>query len=98
MFFFLSLPANLELDDDGDDTGPAPLQNDVIADETYEGVINVGDTMITGGANAMLAEVEISRVVNDLRSRTAGTDLNLTANEAGTHVTCNNATITGFAN
>ena len=84
---FLSVPANLELDADGDDTGPAPLQNDVVPDETYEGVINVGDTMTTGGANAMLTEVEISRVVNALRSGTAGTDINMTANEAGTHVT-----------
>ena len=83
---FLSLPDNLELDADGDDTGPAPLQNEVIADETYEGVVNVGNTTITGGANAMLAELKITHVVNELRSST-GNNINMTSNAAGTHVT-----------
>ena len=76
----------MELDAEGDDTSPAPLKNDVIPDETYEGVLNVGDTTITVGANVMLAELEITRVVNELRSIT-GNDINMTKHESGTHVT-----------
>ena len=35
----------------GGNTGPAPLQNDVIPDETVEGVVNVVDQTETGGGN-----------------------------------------------
>ena len=35
--------SQLELNNDGDDYGPAPLQNDVVPDENYEGVVNIGE-------------------------------------------------------
>jgi hypothetical protein len=35
----------------GGNTGPAPLQNDVIPDETVEGVVHVVDQTETGGGN-----------------------------------------------
>lgn len=54
------------MDVDEDVTRQVPLQNNVIPRETYGGVINVGDTTVTGGAHAMLAEVEITHVANVL--------------------------------
>ena len=39
----LQSTTDVELNANGDDLGPAPLQNDVVPDETYEGIVNVGE-------------------------------------------------------
>jgi hypothetical protein len=52
----------------GSDTGPAPLQNDVIPDETFEGVVNVIDQTETGGGNANMINAHVHNVVAQLRS------------------------------
>ena len=49
-------------------TGPAPLQNDVIPDETFEGVVNVVDRTETGGGNANMLNAHVRDFVSQLRS------------------------------
>ena len=59
--------SHVQLDSDVDDYGPAPLQNDYIADETFEGTINMGDGNIAHGATAEMAVQTIENVVNRMR-------------------------------
>ena len=47
--------------------GPAPMQNDYIADETFEGTINMGDGNIAHGATAEMAVQTIENVINRMR-------------------------------
>jgi hypothetical protein len=49
----------------GENTGPAPLQNDVIPDETFEGVVNVVDQTETGGGNANMINTHVCDLVHD---------------------------------
>ena len=44
--------SHVQLDSDVDDYGPAPLQNDYIADETFECAVNMGNGNITRGPMA----------------------------------------------
>ena len=56
------------VDGEGGDTGPAPLQNDVIPDETFEGVVNVVDQTETGGGNADMINAAVHDIVAGLRN------------------------------
>ena len=46
----------IQLDADGDDYRPAPLQNDYIADGTFDGVINMANWNNACGSSAEMAE------------------------------------------
>ena len=54
-------------DADGQDEGPAPLQNSVIPDETFEGALNNEIETNVGGANAAMAEMQAEEVVQRIR-------------------------------
>ena len=57
----------VQLDADGDDYGPAPLQDDYIEDETFEGVVNMGNGNIAHSSSAEMAELAIINVINRMR-------------------------------
>ena len=54
-------------DTDGDDEGPAPLQNNVDIPETYEGALNSEIETNVGGANATMAENQAEEVVQRIK-------------------------------
>ena len=54
-------------DADGQDKGPAPLQNSVIPDETFEGALNTEKETNVGGADAAMAEILADEVVNCIK-------------------------------
>ena len=54
-------------DTDGDDKGPAPLQNYVDIPEIYEGVLNNEIETNVGGANATMAENQAEEVVQRIK-------------------------------
>lgn len=59
---------SIELDTDGDDAGPAPLQNGVAPDETFEGVINMNESNISSGGNATLAAQHIRDAIETIQN------------------------------
>ena len=52
---------------DGADEGPAPLQNSVVPDETYEVIVNIGDRSSTGTTAASSAAAQVNAIVNNIR-------------------------------
>ena len=58
-----------QLNTDGDDRGPAPLQNTNASLETFEGVMNVGERNTALGANATMAVNELEDAVLQMHSR-----------------------------
>ena len=61
---------NPEVDvlNDGGDIGPAPLQNDVIEEETFEGVVHFGDNSAVSLENAHLAAQAVTEAAHQLRA------------------------------
>lgn len=53
---------------DGNDTGPAPLQNNVILTETFEGVIRTEAQTESAAANANLLATAVGAVVRNARN------------------------------
>jgi hypothetical protein len=60
---------------DGDDLGPAPLQNDTQPDETFEGVVDISNSTNVAGGNAEMIAASIADMVRELRSGVTGQDL-----------------------
>ena len=56
---------------DGGDIGPAPLQNDVIEEETFEGLVHVGDNSAVSLENAHLAAQAVKDAARQLRAHDA---------------------------
>ena len=70
--------SQIELNNDGDDYGPAPLQNDVVPDENYEGVLNIGESTTAQGSIAGMAVNQINQTVRGLREDVVNGSKNLT--------------------
>jgi hypothetical protein len=68
------------IDRDGDDIGPAPLQNDVIQSETYEGVLPLNARTESAAGNANILAAEVVNVVQSIRGDGAGANPNANAN------------------
>lgn len=66
-------------DTDGDDKGPAPLQNNIYIPETYKGALNNEIETNVGGANATMAENQAEEVVQQMRFGTTYSDDKQTA-------------------
>ncbi|KAL7526201.1 hypothetical protein ACHAXR_003700, partial [Thalassiosira sp. AJA248-18] len=66
---------------DGNDIGPAPLQNDVLPDEVYEVVVNIGEQSEVGAQNALLAAEAVNDAVQRIRSTNPAPQLNANAND-----------------
>jgi len=60
--------AGVQVAGDGNDTGPAPLQNDVILTETFEGVIRTEARTESAAANANLLATAVGAVVQNARN------------------------------
>ena len=58
----------VEINNDGENSSPALLQNDVVLDETYEGVLNAGKCNTAQGLNADMTVTQINRTVQELRN------------------------------
>ena len=55
------------MDNDGDkDLGAAPLQNSVLAEETFDAVINLNEKSTSSGGNAIIAQNKITEAVEDI--------------------------------
>ena len=52
---------------DGGDTGPAELQNAEIEEETYEAVLDLGETSLVGLKNARQAADDVTTAVWEIR-------------------------------
>ena len=61
---------------DGGDTGPAELQNTEIEEETYEAVLDLGETSHVGLENAQQAAEEVRTAVRDIRRQAANSQDN----------------------
>ena len=61
--------ATTNLDSDGSDFGPAPLQNDTVPHETFEGVMLMNDNTNAQTGNAAMAVNEIQDTVNNIRNQ-----------------------------
>ena len=59
--------SEITLDGDGDDYGPAPLQNDFIPDESFEGVIQLVNGNNARGSTGEIAEKTITNASNSMR-------------------------------
>ena len=57
------------LDSDGPDFGPAPLQNDMAPLETYEGVMQMNDNSNAQAGNAAMAANEVQNTLHNLRNQ-----------------------------
>ena len=68
------------VDRDGDDIGPAPLQNDVIQSETYEGVLPLNASTESAAGNANILAAEVANVVQSIRGEGAEANPNANAN------------------
>jgi hypothetical protein len=55
------------VDRDGDDIGPAPLQNDVIPSETYEGVLPLNASTESAAGNANIVAAQVNNIVQTIR-------------------------------
>ncbi|KAL7537702.1 hypothetical protein ACHAXR_008006, partial [Thalassiosira sp. AJA248-18] len=66
---------------DGNDIGPAPLQNDVVPDEVYEAVVNIGEQSEVGAENALLAADAVNDAVQRIRGTNPTSQLNANAND-----------------
>ena len=60
-------PTNVTLNTDFGDAGPAPLQNNVIGDEEFEGILNIGETANSG--NVDLATIALRAKINNIRNK-----------------------------
>ena len=55
------------MDNDGDkDLGPAPLQNSVLAKETFDAVFNLNEKSTSSGGNAIIAQKKITKAVQEI--------------------------------
>ena len=61
---------------DGGDTGPAELQNTEIEEETYEAVLDLGETSLVGLEDAQKAADEVTTAVREIRRRAANSQDN----------------------
>lgn len=59
---------SVPLDSDGNNEGPAPLQNSVIAEEEFEGALNVVDAATANAAEAPLVAEAIQEAVERIRN------------------------------
>ena len=90
----LELP---ELNLDGNDAGPAPLQNSVVPEETFEGVVNVADTNTANGGNADMMVTAIHGAVTSIRNNVPQPQL--TPNQTTATFAHNDVLpVSGFAN
>jgi len=55
------------VDRDGDDIGPALLQNDVIPSETYEGVLPLNASTESAAGNANIVAAQVNNIVQTIR-------------------------------
>ena len=67
-------PDGVNVNADNGDAGPAPLQNDHIVNEEFEGVINFGDNV--QGANASMSSQVLRNAVNRIRTQNNNVDNN----------------------
>ena len=58
--------AEVNVVNDGGDIGPAPLQNDVIEEETFEGLVHVGDNSAVSLENAHLTAKAVKDAARQL--------------------------------
>eukprot|EP00984_Skeletonema_dohrnii_P031047 scaffold23084_cov153-Skeletonema_dohrnii-CCMP3373.AAC.2 len=68
----------VQLAGDGNDTGPAPLQNDVIQTETFEGVLRTEALTESAAANANLIATAVGAVVRNARGEGTNASSNST--------------------
>ena len=81
--------SEINLDGDGDDYGPDPLQNDYIPDESFEGVIQLANGNNSRGSTAEMAEKTITNVINSMRG-IHNTERQQQQSEQGTSVVLQN--------
>ena len=86
--------AGVNIDGDGDDVGPAPLQNDVVATETYEGVLPVDSRTESASGNAELMAAAIENLVGNARADGGGNADNSGANLPQPQFNANQTTAT----
>ena len=84
--------SEIHLDGDGDDYGPAPLQNDYIPDESFEGVIQLANGNNACGSTAEMAERTITNVVNSIHG-ILNTERQQPLSEQGTSVVLQNSEV-----
>ena len=48
------------------DLGPAPLQNSVLVEETFDAVVNLNEKSTSSGGNAIIAQKKITEAVEDI--------------------------------
>ena len=77
------------LDGDGDDYGPAPLQNDYIRDESFEGVIQLANGNNARGSTAKMVEKTITNAINSMHG-IHNTERQQKKSEQGTSVVIQN--------
>lgn len=63
------LNVSVPVDSDGGDTGPAPLQNDVLPDETFEGVTVGADSSTSNVQESHMMAGVVEQAVNRIRSQ-----------------------------
>ena len=63
--FWYTSSENMNNDCDKD-LGPAPLQNSVLAEETFDAVVNLNEKSTSSGGNAIIAQKKITEAVKDI--------------------------------
>ena len=84
--------SKITLDGDGDDYGPAPLKNDYILDESFEGVIQLANRNNARGSTAEMAEKTITNIINSM-CRIVNTERQQQQSEQGTSVVLQNSEV-----
>ena len=68
----LDNPEGINLNTDDGDAGPAPLQNDIVMNEEFEGIMNCGDNV--QGANASMSSQVLRSAVERIRTQNNNND------------------------